>query len=128
MVPVALEQTGYPETALGRVNPAWTPTIDTYYLLVALDYGILGFIAYYGMVLWAIYASGKQAFLSVGRDRDFSMFTPIAISLCTFFVIKSVFSQEGNHPLVFMMMGAIVALIYRMRKDDGALKGLIPGG
>jgi len=112
---------GMATEALGVKNQAGIATIDTYYLLVALDYGILGFIAYYGMVLCGIYSSGKYAFLTVGRHRDYSVLIPIAISLTTFFVIKSVFSQEGNHPLVFMMLGAIAALIYRVRKEDGTL-------
>lgn len=113
---------GMATEALGVTNQAGTPTIDTYYLLIALDYGILGFLAYYGLVLYAIYISGKHAFLTVGRsDRDYGMFIPIAISLSIFFVIKSVFSQEGNHPLVFMMLGAIAALVYRFRKETGAL-------
>ena len=55
------------------------------------------------------------------KDRDYSVLIPIAISISTFFVIKSVFSQEGNHPLIFMMMGAIAALVYRMRKEDNLL-------
>lgn len=112
---------GMATDALGVTNQAGIATIDTYYLLVALDYGVLGFIAYYGMVLCGIYSSGKYAFLTVGRHRDYSVLIPIAISLTTFFVIKSVFSQEGNHPLVFMMLGAIAALIYRVRKEDGTL-------
>lgn len=108
---------------LGRKNPAGVPTIDTYYLLIALDYGILGFIAYYGMVLWSIYNAGKHAFLSAGRPgRDYGIFIPIAISLTTFFVIKSVFSQEANHPLAFIMMGATAALIFRVREEDRLAK------
>lgn len=113
---------GMATEVLGRKNPAGVPTIDTYYLLIALDYGVLGFLLYYGMVLWSIYTAGKYAYLGVGRaDRDYSVLIPIAISISTFFVIKSVFSQEGNHPLIFMMMGAIAALVYRMRKEDNLL-------
>ena len=112
---------GMATDALGVTNQAGVATIDTYYLLVALDYGILGFIAYYGMILCAIYTSGKYAFLTVGRHRDYAVFIPMAISLSTFFVIKSVFSQEGNHPLVFMMLGAITALTYRVHKEEGKL-------
>lgn len=112
---------GMATETLGISNQAGIASIDTYYLLIALDYGIIGFLLYYGLILYAIYISSKFAFLSVGRARDYALFTPIAISLVTFFVIKSVFSQEGNHPLVFMMLGAIAALVYRLRKEDGAL-------
>jgi hypothetical protein len=34
-----------------------------------------------------------------------------------FFVIKSVFSQQDNHPLVFMMLGMVVALVWRIQQQ-----------
>ncbi|MET3528131.1 O-antigen ligase family protein [Phenylobacterium koreense] len=111
---------GMASETLGSANQAGIPSIDTYYLLVALDYGILGFLAYYGMILWSIYNATKYAFQGGGRDRDYGLFTPIAISLTIFFVIKAVFAQDSNHPLVFMMMGALAALIYRARRDEQA--------
>src|SRR6185312_9551775 len=37
-------------------------TIDTYYISVALEYGVLGFIIYYSMVAFSIYHSGRRVF------------------------------------------------------------------
>jgi hypothetical protein len=105
-------------------------TIDTYYLSVLLEYGIAGFIVYYGMFAIAIYEGGKRSFFSpiIGKDRSFLL--PITISLATFMVIKSVFSQQDNHPVVFMMLGAMMALIVSYRKFParGPKKASVRGG
>jgi hypothetical protein len=106
--------------ALGFRNPAGVLTIDTYFLAVALEYGLIGFCAYYGMILYGIYQSGQT--LLYTRSREIAYLAPIGIALCNFFIIKSVFSQQENHPLVFIMLGIIVALVWRSKE-----KGELPG-
>jgi len=90
-------------------------TIDTYYLSVLLEYGVIGFIVYYGMFAIAIYNGGLKSLFSKTLSEDKSFVLPITVSLITFIVIKSVFSQQDNHPVVFMMLGALVALFDRGR-------------
>jgi O-antigen ligase len=100
--------------ALGITNPAGDISIDTYYMSIGLDYGVLGFLFYYGAVLAAGYYAARPALLNPGEKRDIAFLGPLAISLASFLVSKSVFSQEDNNPLVFMMMGAIAALCSRL--------------
>jgi O-Antigen ligase len=103
---------------LGFTNQNGTLTIDTYWIAIALDYGIIGFIFYYGTVIAGIYYASRYGIeYDQSKDRDISFLGPIAISLATFLVIKSVLSEPQNHPLVFMMMGAVAALVYRVRSD-----------
>ncbi len=109
--------------ALGFRNPAGTLTIDNYYLLIALDYGIMGFLFYYGMILLVIGHSAKNALTITPRDRDQTFLVPIAISLTSFFVIKSIFSQTENHPVAFMMLGMAAALIFRLKQEKSATAG-----
>jgi hypothetical protein len=92
-------------------------TIDTYYLSVLLEYGIEGFVIYYGMFAIAIYESGKRSLFALSETEERSFLLPIAISLTAFFVIKSVFSQQDNHPVAFMMLGAVVALVASSRRS-----------
>lgn len=87
-------------------------TIDSYFLSVLLDYGVLGFIIYYfifGRAAWV----GARSLLSAPEERELKLLLPMAVSLVAFIAIKSVFSQEDNHPLVFMMVAAILALSRR---------------
>ena len=96
---------------LGFVSPTGIQTIDTYYLAIGLEYGIIGFVVYYGMLVASTYYAAKYAVQS--PKGELSYFMPAAIALANFIVIKSVFSQQDNHPLIFMLMGIVTAMVYR---------------
>jgi hypothetical protein len=103
---------------LGFRNLAGVLTIDTYYVLIALEYGVMGFLAYYGMFLAAIYKGGR-ALLEAHEDTPEHLYlSPLLIAVGNFIVIKSIFSQESNHPLVFMMLAMVLALIWRIRRHQ----------
>lgn len=104
---------------LGYVNPAGVLTIDTYYLAVALEFGVVGFLVFYGMFLIAIWKSARTAFF--GRVEESEWLGPLAIALLNFVIGKSVFSNLENHPLVFMMLGVVVALVYRETRLSAAV-------
>src|SRR3546814_15075303 len=40
---------GRGSVTLGFTNPEGVETIDTYYLLILLEYGVLGFLIFYGL-------------------------------------------------------------------------------
>ena len=102
---------------LGYFGSGEELTIDNDYLRIALEYGVVGFVMYYGMFIIAIgyvvYALVKVGVSKSGRD--FRFLVPLAISIAIFFVIKSVLSQQEVDPLVFIMMGMIAALVRRAR-------------
>lgn len=106
--------------ALGYTNAAGTLTIDNYYLLVALDYGVQGFILYYGALLMTIYAAGTYGLKAKMQNKEQELLIPLGISLSVFFVIKAIFSQVQNHTLQFMMMGMVAAIVYRVRQSEKA--------
>jgi len=100
---------------LGYAGPSGIVTIDNYFLLVALDWGILGFIVYYGMIVMAVWASGRELVAGRLRTREQAWLIPVTIALIEFFVIKTIFSQTHNHKLEFMMLGMVCALLYRIK-------------
>jgi hypothetical protein len=104
---------------LGITNPSGMLTIDTYYIAIGLDYGLLGFICFYGAIIASVYYSGRQDLLIQSTKRDTAFLGPLAISMTSFLVIKSVFSDEQNNPLVFMILGAIAALCSRLKATKG---------
>jgi O-antigen ligase len=105
---------------LGFRNLAGALTIDTYYILIALEYGVIGFLIYYGMFLIATWKAGMSTFRQPAESREELLLIPLAIAISNFIVIKSIFSQDANHPVVFMMLAMMVALIWRRRNHDGA--------
>ncbi len=106
--------------ALGFVTQQGEATIDSYYLLILMEYGILGFILYFGAMLLVIVYAVKYAYIAKSGDRDYQFLVPIAIALVNFFIIKSVFSNVGNHPLIFMMYGIVAAFVYRIQQENAA--------
>jgi hypothetical protein len=89
-------------------------TIDNYYLSVALDYGVIGLVVFPGIFLIVIaWAVRMMLHTADSKDRELGLLTPLAVALSAFLVIKIVFSQQDNHPLIFMMLGILVALSYR---------------
>ena len=93
-------------------------TIDNYYLAIVLEYGVVGFIIYYGMFLAAVFYSGKRIVAERFSEPELELIIPAAIALVNFVMIKSVFSEEGNHPIVFMMLGMVVAFLHRIRLSE----------
>ncbi|KQT34623.1 hypothetical protein ASG29_00120 [Sphingomonas sp. Leaf412] len=103
---------------LGFVNGNGILTIDTYYLSIGLEFGILGFIAYYGMFLVAIWQGTKFVWRAPRGETLYLV--PTTIALAIFVIEKSVFSQQENHPLVFILLGVAVALMWRAKVDEAA--------
>jgi hypothetical protein len=106
---------GQAAITLGIREPGGLLTIDTYYLSILLEYGVIGFIVYYGMVATAAVSAAKYGLDPRAKQEEYMLLLPISVSLVVFLIIKSVFSQQDNHPLVFMMLGMVTALIYRTR-------------
>jgi hypothetical protein len=93
-------------------------TIDTYYLGVALEYGVLGFIVYYSIFLLAIGLIGRELLTKPSPNEEDTYLIPAAIALVNFVIIKGVFYQQDNHALVYMILGIVVALLYRSNKEE----------
>jgi O-antigen ligase len=97
-------------------------TVDNYAITIALDYGLIGLICFFGMFLVAMWYAAKYAvlYLDKSRDPEAEYLLPLGVSLGVFVVVKLVLSQPDNHPIPFMMLGMIVALIYRLDRERRA--------
>lgn len=105
--------------ALGFTNPSGVLTIDSYWLALALEYGIVGLIAYLAMFATSAYAGARIAFAAKESDRELDWLMPLSITLLVFLALKLVFAQDDSHPALFMMMGIVTALVYRARTESG---------
>jgi hypothetical protein len=85
-------------------------TIDAYYLSIALEYGVIGFLVFYGMFLWTV---KDLMLLSITEpdNPDLPSLKALGFTLLAFIVIKSVFSQQDNHTVVFIFLGMACALL-----------------
>jgi hypothetical protein len=108
-------------STVGYVNLADVLTLDSYFITVAIEYGVIGFLAYYGMFLFGIVQSGK--YFLFAKCTETRLLSAVAVALMNFVIIKSVFSQQENHPLVFALLGMAVALIWRVQKTMPVKQG-----
>ncbi|MFN3514876.1 MAG: O-antigen ligase family protein [Phenylobacterium sp.] len=105
---------------LGVYNRAGVMTIDTYYILILLEYGLIGFLAFYLMWVMGIFQGVKSLRQPQAYTSNNSYAVPAIISLINFVIIKSIFSNQDNHPIAYMMLGLVVAISARVGQANAA--------
>jgi O-antigen ligase len=101
--------------------------IDSYYISVALDYGVLGvalYVAIFGLVIGAAVTTMLRS--AQTDDREIGLLLPLATCLSAFLVIRGVFEQPDIHPMIFMMVGMVIALVARARAQTDKQPGAGP--
>jgi O-Antigen ligase len=105
---------------VGWVSPGGEPSIDSFYLTVVVEYGIQGFITFIFLFVYSMLKAAWYAIEVKSRDPELELLVPATVAIGNFLVVKSVFSQQDNHPLFFAVLGLIVALIYRAKLEAPA--------
>lgn len=92
--------------------------IDSYYISLALDYGVIGLVVYVAIFVIVISAA-IDTMLRFARtvDRELTMLIPIAACLTAFLLIRGVFAQPDIHPMIFTILGMGITLVARARKE-----------
>jgi O-antigen ligase len=102
--------------------------IDSYYISVALDFGIIGLALYVGMFAMVIGAAVTTMLKAAQTDdREAGLLIPLATCLSAFLVIRGVFAQPDIHPMIFMMFGMIIALVARAKAQAAQLADVAAG-
>jgi hypothetical protein len=104
---------------LGYQNQAGQGSIDNYFLVIALDFGVLGFFIYFGLMFVGIFTAILNG-LDAKNDEE-RMLLPIGVLLIAFVTIKWVLAQASSHSLIFMALGMVAGLVYRKRAREGRL-------
>jgi len=107
---------GMAATTLNFANPAGEISIDSYFLSLGLEYGVIGFLAFMTMFIAAIAYSAMA--LTHSDDPEMQFMAPLSISIANFLLSKSILSQQDNHSLAFLLIGAIGAMYYRYQKEQ----------
>ncbi|MDB5427825.1 MAG: hypothetical protein JWR43_1800, partial [Phenylobacterium sp.] len=55
------------------------------------------------------------------NDREAALLMPLATCLCAFLVIRGVFEQPDIHPMIFMMVAMVIALVARAKAQAAQL-------
>lgn len=112
---------------LGTYNPLGILTIDSYYLVILLEYGVIGFVAWLGMLIGAAVQATKWSLLD---DGDEARMLPImATFILAFVIVKGVLAQDDSHGVVYMMLGMIAGMTWRAaqrKKQGSAIEQIAP--
>ena len=93
-------------------------TVDNYFITLGLDYGVLGIIIWYSIFIIAIfYALMYSVSAKYSSRKEGRLLAPLAVTLIAFLVIKWVHGQDENHPIYFLILGMISAVIFRLRNS-----------
>jgi hypothetical protein len=104
---------------LGYLNSAGQPTIDSYPLRLALEYGVDGLFVYYAMNIVMILIIIKELlFASVSRRED-KLLMPVVVGILSFNAMQINFAVEDNQPVAFVLYAVALALLY-LRKQSKA--------
>jgi hypothetical protein len=99
--------------AIGYYTEAGQLSVDSFYLLLVMDLGLIGLIAFVTMFLYLCWKSALAIIHSYDEDSETSFLMPAAISLAAFLFIKMVYAEEDSHPIVFVISAMVVGLLYR---------------
>jgi len=110
---------------VGFRSPNGQMTLDSYYILLLMDYGFIGFIVYMAIFIRASWVAGSSV-VKYRPTGDLTILLPIAVALMNFVVAKLVFVLDSNHPLIFMMLGGALALSWRLKNQAEAEAGGVP--
>lgn len=88
-------------------------TIDSYYLSLTLDLGLVGMLSFAGMLVATIYTLLNAILRAETIDRDLTLMGTVLIVVIQFTVIKLVLAQVETHAYFFAVLGGAVGLAYR---------------
>ncbi len=92
---------------------AGTYSIDVYQIRLLLEYGFIGILVYYCMVYFALRYASNYALKESDLLREKSLFIPLLIVIIGFTLMQIYFALDDNQPIMYVLYGALLALIYR---------------
>lgn len=107
---------------------AETYSIDVYPLRLFLEYGVLGVAIYYTMIGSAIYYAVKYVLRSGDLIRQNSLFIPLLVAAIGFSLMQIYFALDDNQPIMYVLYGALMALIYRRSGSAAVPSGTTSDG
>jgi hypothetical protein len=113
--------------AQGASTVGYTPqgedglvSIDTNYLNVLVQYGVIGFLIYLGLLVAPPAYSFRSMLLAPREDRELQLFVPLTASFLAFLTIKSSLASQDNSALIYLLWGVLAALTWRLKRERGA--------
>lgn len=102
--------------AIGWFNAGGEVSVDSGYLTIVTEYGLLGFILFFGMIGLASVQTGRLSIMS--DEKGMPLAAAASAAIATLLSTKLVLSQADNFPFIYMLLGLAIALIYLNQKSS----------
>ena len=106
---------------IGRLPGQSTLTIDSYFLTVVLESGVLGLILYAWLLLYPIYHGAHLAI--VERNHFGWLGLSLALALLAFLIEKTVLSLTNNFDFSWVLAGMLLTVVWLRNQAEGAEPG-----
>nr|WP_256731406.1 O-antigen ligase family protein [Sphingomonas sp. dw_22] len=90
-------------------------SVDNYYLTISADYGVTGLVLFFGMIAMMTWWLSREGIRAPGTRSPLAF--AVAAFLAVFLTTRTVLSTPDNNPLVYLVLGLGVALLYDARHD-----------
>ena len=100
---------------VGFYNAAGVPSVDSFALTLLIDMGIPGFLFYFGMIAFGLWAT-VRSYLSSWTARG-AIAGPLACSLLAYGFYRFYLSQTENQTLFYVLVGFTLWLIASARSQ-----------
>ena len=100
--------------ALGYFNLGGEGTVDSYYITVMMDSGVLAlplFLLTFLVPAWLAFKYYRDA-----RTPEQELLAPLSLAIINFAIVKSVLTSEASKPLAFAFIGCIIGLIWQRHR------------
>ena len=101
---------------LGYFTPSGKGTVDSYYLTIMLDSGVLALPLF--IMAFMIPALVAVLYFRNAKTPEMQLLAPLSLALVNFTIVKSVLSTEHTVPLAFMFVGCIVGLVWQAQRQE----------
>ena len=105
--------------ALGFFSPSGKGTVDSYYITVMMDSGVLAlplFLAVFLIPALVAFQHFRDA-----KTPEMLLLAPLALALINFTIVKGVLSTEHTVPLAFIFIGCIAGLVWQRQRAAGSV-------
>lgn len=100
--------------ALGFFSPSGKGTVDSYYITVMMDSGVLALPLFLAVFLIPAFVAFQ--YFRDAKTPEMLLLAPLALALINFTIVKGVLSTEHTVPLAFIFIGCIVGLVWQRQR------------
>lgn len=104
--------TGRGAETIGMYNQVGILTIDSYYIVLLVEYGVIGFLMWCVMLFGTAAQSAKFSYREDGPEAR--MLIALAAYTIVYFVIKAVLASDHSNGIGYMVLGMTLATIWRV--------------